>query len=222
MDAEEALLKSGSDQTSPEIVAAMLRFQVAWLKEAGRNDEAVAAIRRLIRLDAGDPDSLIELVHWLNEQKAWEAVDELAARHSQHLASTPMFGYALAESQALRGNKEQAEKLAAEALALNPGKEDNALNSHLITAFQLRRLGLFAWATRECRRVIDALPPRHPVRLRVAITYLAEMQHDQLEDLAAAETLRKAIEEVGAGRPAGTPLPHFSDDVRTLGEVRRR
>ncbi len=140
VEAEEALLKSGSTETSTEIVAAMLRFQVAWLKKTGRNEAAVAAIRRLIRLDVGDADSLIELVYWLNDQKAWQAVDELAARHVPpvaaskqeyansrlSLSSVPMFRYAIAESQALRGNKEQAEKLAAEALALNPGKDDGA------------------------------------------------------------------------------------------------
>ena len=146
VEAEEALLKSGSSETSSEIVAAMLRFQVAWLKKTGRNDEAVAAIRRLIRLDVGDADSLIELVHWLNNQKAWEAVDELAARRTPQLGSVPMFRYAIAESQMLRGNKEKAEKLAAEVLAVNPGKDDNALTSHAVTAYVLRLRGLFAWA----------------------------------------------------------------------------
>ena len=79
-NSERELLGRAPVETSQEIVAGLTRFQIAQLKKLGKADEAMTAIRRLVELERGNPESLAELLDWLTEQKAWKAVDDLAQR----------------------------------------------------------------------------------------------------------------------------------------------
>ncbi len=88
----------------------------------------------------------------------------------------------------------------------------------MITAYALRSRGRFAWAVREYEHIID-VSPHNLFRLNAMIT-LAEMHRDQLENLAAAESLERAVKEVGADKPAATPMLPPPGEVRSLGEIR--
>ena len=156
VDAEETVLKTAPDQTATEIVVALVRFQASRLKKIGRNEEAIAALRRLLQLEKGDPDTLVELVQWSIDQKAWQAVDELAERFAPLIAGNAALTYAMAEAQQARGNKDRAEEMAAKAWKLDPGENEEALASHYMRALGLQERGLFAWARREYRRVMAA------------------------------------------------------------------
>ena len=123
VEAEESLLQTSSDQTSPEIVAKLLRFQVVRLKKIGRDHEADVALHRLLRLEKGEEETLIELLQWLIGQKAWQAVDEVADRFAPQIADDSVLRYFMAEAQLARGNKARAERMAAQTFAINPGKE---------------------------------------------------------------------------------------------------
>ncbi len=80
VDAELSVLRQTPEESSPEIAARLIRFQVTWLRKLGKNDEAVAAIGRLADLDPGDSGSVGELLEWLIDQKAWKVVDALTKR----------------------------------------------------------------------------------------------------------------------------------------------
>ena len=72
IDAEATLLQKSPDESSPEIVGRLVRFQVAWLKKLGKDDEAQAAIRRLVGLERGDPESAASLLRWLIDAEGVE------------------------------------------------------------------------------------------------------------------------------------------------------
>ena len=135
-------------------------------------------MRRLIDLeDNGDLDTLSKLLDWLVEQKAWELVDELAARYISRFESEPMLLYILAQSQKEQGEAAKAEETAHRAFGLNPGREEmnllknydplNIMNlyrnmvggseeiklyhRYFIAQYFLHRRGLFDWAKRRIR-----------------------------------------------------------------------
>ena len=107
IDDEQKLARSSANETSPEIIAGLTRFQIARLKKLGKTDEAMVAIRRLVDLERGNPESLAELLEWLVEQKAWKAVDELARRFAAQFAVEPGLLYTLAQAYAEQGQKDR-------------------------------------------------------------------------------------------------------------------
>ena len=171
------------------------------MKKLGKNEEAATAIRRLVAVERGNPESLVELLGWLIEQKAWSAVEDLSRRFSARFAEQPILLYSLAEAYAAQGKKDQAGETAARAFKIAPGKQQSELLRHLMVAQHLRGRGLFDWAKREFEHVIsqgaaansDEVPRHGP-------NHLAEMFHDQGQDLDAAGTLEKLVADIKAGK----------------------
>lgn len=214
---EHVLLQRTPNESSPEIVSGLVRFQVEWLRKLGKGDEAGEAIRRLVSLERGNPQSLAELLDWLIEQKAWQAVDDLARRFPPRFAVDPPLLYALAQAYAEQGKKDQAEATAARAMALKPGNQPEQLLAHLQTAEILQARGLFPWARREYEHVIGQSGAEQIDFMSIAATYLAEMLHDQGEDLDAALALQKLLDIVDAGKADPAKL-----DLENLRELRSR
>ena len=199
VDDEQELLRRTPSETSPEIVAGLIRFQVAWLKKLGNTDAAMTAIRRLVEQENGDPETLAELTTWLIDQKAWKAVDELAKRFAPRFADEPYLLYLLAEAYAEQGAKDRAEQTAGRALGLFPGKQQEPLLQHFSTAQKLRDRGLFAWSRREFEHVIAKGGDAGELSM-YGRTVMAEMLHDQGQDLDAATTLEKLVKLIDSHR----------------------
>ncbi len=200
---ERELLGRAPIETSQEIIAGLTRFQIAQLKKLGKDKEAMAAIRRLVELERGNPESLAELLDWLTEQKAWQAVDDLARavcppiRHRAGPALHARPGVCRAGAN----QKERAEETASRALQLFPGKQKEDLLRHWLVAQRLRQRGQFAWARREFEHIIDQGGDAENDELRAtAQSLLAEMGHDQGQDLDAATVLQKLVEAIDAGK----------------------
>ncbi|MGO8689249.1 MAG: tetratricopeptide repeat protein [Thermoguttaceae bacterium] len=213
IEAEESVLQASPEATTREIVVALVHVQVARLKKLGRNDDALAAMRRLIRLDNGDTETLVETLQWLIEQQAWKVVDEAADRFAAVIAGDAVLSYAVAEAQLAQGRKSRAEELAAQALKLNAGKEIHAVYGHFAAAMSLQKRGLFAWAEKEYRYIMAVNAAVMPL----AAYRLAEMEHDQGDDLAAGEVLQTAVTAAAANRPApNSPTPNPSASLPEL------
>ena len=207
IDAEQNLLRTSPNESSPEIVASLTRFQIARLKKLGKIDEATAAIGRLVELERGDAESLAALLEWLTEQKAWKAVDALAQRFAIQFAVEPGLLYALAEAYLEQGQKDRAQQTAKQAFRLHPGKQQKALLQHFVVAQHLRGRGQFAWAHAEFEHVIAQGADGDNDDLRaMAQSVLAEMFHDQGQDLDAAQTLEKLVQAIDAGKVAEAEL----------------
>ncbi len=205
IEEEQALLARPGLAVHTDVLAALLRFQVAWLEELNRREQAIAAMRRLIALEKGDVEDLRKLLVWLIAQKAWPLVDELAGRFEGQVWSTPALLYLLAEAQAGQGNAEEAEKTASQALALRQGNNRNWLNERRILAMELWQRNRPDWAVREFRYVLDNGPETDVVTI-VTRHNFARMLHDRGEALEAAEVLQTLVE-------------HFKDHPDLAGQL---
>ncbi len=188
-----------------DVLAALLRFQVAWLEQLGRREQAIAAMRHLISLEKGDIEDLRKLLIWLIDQKAWPLVDELAERFEGQVRNTPALLYLLAEAQAEQGSEEQAEATAQRALALRQGNNRNWLNERRLLATELWKRHRPDWAAREFRYVLDNGPKTDLVTI-LARHDFTRMLHDRGEALAAAEILQALVE-------------HFKDHPDLAGQL---
>ena len=215
IDAEQ---KQPANESSPDIVGALLRFQIVRLKKLGKTDEAMAAIQRLVALEPGNSETMAELLDWLVRQKAWKAVDELASRFPAQFAAEPGLLYSLAQAYVEQGRKEAAEETALRAFHLNPGKQQRQLIHHLMAAQHLRQQGQFAWARREFEHVAETHDGvEHDDLTAMALSMLAEMLHDQGQDMNAANALGKIIAAIDSGKIANPEL-----NGRRPSEVRAR
>jgi tetratricopeptide (TPR) repeat protein len=215
---EQKQLRSDSHETTPEIVAGLIHFQIARLKQLGKTDQAMAAIRRLLDLQRGDLESLAELLDWLVDQKAWKAVDELSQRYPQQIAAEPGLLYLQAQAYAEQGQKEKADKTAALALKLYPNQQHRDLLRHLLAAQLLRERGQFVWARREFEQIITrAGNAKNDELMALAQSYLSEMLHDQEQDLDASKVLEGLVKAIDSGRVTETEL-----NGRQPSEIRSR
>jgi tetratricopeptide (TPR) repeat protein len=200
VESEKEKFRAAPDQSQPQIISALIRLQINWLNKLDRQEEAVDAMRELIAWEEGDSETLAELVQWLVEQEAWKAVDEVASRYAERFDRDPNLRYMLAQGYLAQGKKELAEKTAKEAFELLPGDRPERLVAHLITAYGLRERGMFPWAKREYRYVLENSSAGHSYTM-TAYYGLSEMLHDQAEDLEAAEVLEEALESAQKHRP---------------------
>ncbi len=214
--AESAALRQTPEESSPEIVAHLIRFQVAWLRKLGKNDEAITAIGQLADLELGDSQSVAELLGWLIDQKAWKVVDKLTERLGPRFAAEPVLLYSLAQACAERGEKKRAEETALRAFHLHPGKQEDELVHHCAVAEQLRDRGQFAWARREYQHVISQGSEEDELAIMSRL-YLSEMLHEQGQDLDAAGVLEKLVRVIDAGKVTEAMLPG-----REIRDVRSR
>jgi tetratricopeptide (TPR) repeat protein len=217
VDDELVLLQQAQMETNTEIAAGLIRIRVAWLQKLGRNDDVLKALRKLVEVTPGDPESLAELLQWLVKQKAWKAVDDLAQRFAPQLIGDAGLLYLLAEAYAEQGRLKDQEETAARAFGLNPGKQEPPLLAHLTAARHLMDRGRFVWARREFDYVIAQGNLNDNNIPAVAQRMLAEMLHDQSQDIDAAGTLAKMLQAwETVKRTEGRP------DDRELTEYRSR
>ena len=205
VDEEQAVMKQAPAKTAPTIFASLLRFQVARLEKAQRKDEALAALRKLLEVQTGDPLSLLRLADLLAKQTAWPLVEEMETRFPRPVSSISLLLYCVANARAQQGKVQEAEATAARARGLDPGKVDLALFRHVQVAGELIERGMFAWAEQECRYVVATADRQDRAALFARHT-LASMFHDLDENLKAAEVEKEMVEILKEARPGKTDL----------------
>jgi tetratricopeptide (TPR) repeat protein len=211
---EEIVLEQTPEQSRPEIVTALLKRQVDQLERLNRTDEALATMRRVVAQETGQTQTLVELMHWLVEHKAWQLLGELEQRFGPRFQEDAVLLYSLAEAQASSGNEAQARHLADRAFGLNAGDA----GAHVEVAQQLHKRGLDDWAQREFRYVIELGPPESLNTLNAQFI-LGEMLHDQLRDLEAAQLLESCLRTLEKAASGGNNKNGV--DVRRLLEAIR-
>lgn len=187
--AEHELFTQFPDRTSREVVRDLYRFEVTLMQALGREQDAVAVMRRSLSLLEGTPDQLTELVDWLLERKAWPVVQEVADRFPKAFVDNPELIYRLAEAQDQDGRKDAAKETAAKALALRP----DDVQHHFRLAILLQQRGLFPWAENEFRYLLEHVPEDSLIQLDVRYA-LSEMLHDNAQEFAAAEVAKGGVD----------------------------
>ncbi len=187
---EESLsLRESPRLTDRGIVRDLLMYYIALLETAEQPEAAQAAMTRLIDLETGEQESVLKLVEWLMEKKAWSVIDSVHEKFSEAFDQSPLLLYTLAQAKLEQGKTEQADEAAARALQFNPGMGPE----HLIMAYNLQDRGLFQWAEQEYRKSIEIGPPEGEIAVRAGFL-LSEMLHDLQREKEAAEQLEQIVE----------------------------
>jgi tetratricopeptide (TPR) repeat protein len=186
--AEEQVLDQTPERSRGDIVAALLRAQVDQLKRLDRADDALAVMRRVIEQTTGESESLVQLIRWLVEQRAWQALATVEQRFADRFGSDALLAYTLAEAHLQAGDTQRARELADRAFDMNPGDG----TAHYEVGYQLSKRGQLDWAERELRHAIELGPPESFSALKAQFQ-LADMLHDAERDLEAGRLLEKCL-----------------------------
>lgn len=192
VEAEHALYTKNPERSSREVVRDLYRYQVELLKRLSQADDARQVMRRMFTLVDGTPEQVQELVDWLRYQEEWKVALELLQAHAGVVAERATLLYRLSNVYDMQGDVAQAEATAARALAV---KREN-LEDHLVTGERLEKTrGLEKWAEGEFRQMLAAAAPgsRQDFAARFK---LAELLHDQLRELPAAQMLQPVCEQL--------------------------
>ena len=203
---EESVWQRWPQQSHQEILVALLRHEAILLERFDLEEEAVAAMRRMIALESGDTETLTALVGWLAERQAWNLVDDTVLRFGPRFENDPLLLYALAAARQRQGQADKGEELAKEAQKLEP----NDLSQHVAVARELYARGMLDWAEREFRFVIDSTPVDAGKSINMATDArmsLAYLLHDREDHLAAALLLKEPIDELRKQSKSKSVLP---------------
>ena len=221
--AEHDVLTQFPERTSREIVRDLYRYQVTLLQQSHKPERAVAVIRQSLALMEGTPEQLAEIVGWLIHREVWSVVEEVATRFPQVFAESPKLQYLRAEALLKQNQTERAEELARQALQANAEN----LEHHQLAAEELKKRGMFDWAERELRAIVERAPGGSAEKRTAGYT-LAEMLHDMGKELGAAEVLQGLL-DAEEKNMAGGELPleglrsrmhyFFALDLLEKGEV---
>ena len=193
LDREETVFLQTPERSAADILRDLLRWQAGLLERLQRNEQALALIQRTLDLLDGTREQLLETVEWLIRREAWPLVQQVAERFSEQFNESSILLYRLAEAHLKQDRSELAEQTAEQALKLNKDSHQE----HILAAYSLQQRGLFDWAEREYRHVLDLGPTgsQHDLQARFL---LSEMLHDIGRDLDAAQALQPAVDAMDA------------------------
>jgi tetratricopeptide (TPR) repeat protein len=199
IDEETARLKQFADDTSAEIVTALLWNLAEVYRQKGDIQAIVGVVERMIGVDPDAVDqTAIALMTWIMEHESWDVLDEFLDGHQTQLerSKRPLYYAALARAE--QGKGELAEQLAEKAAQLDP---QTALES-FVTAKDLEEHRQFDWAVREYRRAIDSqkIASHEGILARI---YLGSLLHDYEHHGEAADVLEPLANAVKNERQVG-------------------
>lgn len=191
VDDEFESLARFPEETDRDIVRDLLRWQAELLRQLGRPEAAMAAIRRTLDLMEGDREEIFDIVDWSLEHKVWAVIDEIATRFPVEFNKEAGLVYRLAEAQRKRGDEPLAQETAARALAMYP----SLLERHVESAHTLMTRQMYDWSENEYRFVIDSQETdnRETLFSRYA---LADMLFDLGQEKKAAEAAQGTVDAI--------------------------
>ena len=162
---------AATDIASTSSVLELVRVCVSRGARAGNRDEALALAADHIDLIPPKSRHLIDACSWALDNGLHSFVLELKSRHEQLFADHPVLLYGAAEALFRLDQTEAAGEMAEAAAAIDPvpadpGERDQLspkriqelAETHLALGQDLRDRGLFRWAEREYRHIIERLP----------------------------------------------------------------
>lgn len=191
---------ASNQQTTRDSVLELVRVCVrhAWLSD--KVDDALMLAKANLDLIPPTTRDLTEACRWAIENGLHPIVIELQKRHLQMFDSQPMLLYSAAEAIKAEGDSGRAQLLADQAIEIRPFPSDAAeretispneleeiAQTHREIAQELQKRGLYEWAEREYRGIIDHLEmdasPSVSARDLLA-TMLADLErHQDVVDL---------------------------------------
>jgi tetratricopeptide (TPR) repeat protein len=203
----EAIDSMATQQSSRPSVLELVRVCATRAAAAGQVDEALRLASENIDLIAPTTRYLVEACSWAIDNHLHPFVLELRARHQRMFDRQPVLLYGAAEAMKVAGEDAEADRLAEQASKIRPLPKDEAekakmqpkeieetAQAHREIGKKLEERGLFHWAEREFRQIIDAMEidaqPSATARADLA-QMLGDMQrHDDVVEVLKPLTER--------------------------------
>lgn len=179
---------------------------------AGHRDEALQLVSDHLDLIPERSREVIDACGWAIDNGLHALVMQLQAHYPDLFARQPILLYGAAEATLVAGDGEAAaEELATRAAAidplprhdsdeaaeLSPKAFEELAQRHRETGRELESRGLFRWAEREYRHIVDAAPVEAPISA-IARAQLAAMLGELLRYQDGVEILRPMIQRAEA------------------------
>lgn len=166
----EQVETAATDASNRESVLELVRICASRAARADLRDEAIGLATDNIDLIAPTTRDLIDACSWAIDQNLHPFVLQLQQSHRRIFDQDPILLYGAAESQVAAGNQADADLLAVQASKirplpiddeardkLQPKEIEEMAQTHRTIAGTLKQRGLFRWAEREYRLVIESL-----------------------------------------------------------------
>ncbi|MAI32517.1 MAG: hypothetical protein CMM07_12705 [Rhodopirellula sp.] len=191
-----------SDEITRASVLSLVRICAVRAASMGNEEEALRLATENMDLVPAATNDLIEASNWATDHQLYPFVFGLYAKNRPMFdrSAVLLYGYAYALQEA--GEEQKASRISDQAFSLSPlAKSDGAIEAMQPRALEelaklrreiaenLRKRGMFEWAAREYRQIVDALPITDLNSLACRIP-LSEMygeleQHQDVIDLIA-------------------------------------
>jgi tetratricopeptide (TPR) repeat protein len=186
---------AATQQSTRSSVLELVRVCATRAAGMGQRDEAIELASLNLDLIPPTTRDLIDASTWAIDHQLHPVVLSLRDEHRRLFSKQPILLYGSAEAELAAGRADVADRIADRAAKINPvpatAEEQEKLSpnqleeiaqTHRVVGKELKDRGLFRWAEREYRQVIDALPidslPAAMTRDHLA-TMLAEMERHQ-------------------------------------------
>lgn len=215
------------DVTRP-VVLELVRVCAGRALNAGQRDEALRLANDHLDLVPAETSDLIDASSWAIDNGLHPLVLKLRELHPEPFANQPILLYGAAESILAVQNDEQAAELLAERAAaidplastsaepeLSPKAIEERAYRHRETGHQLASRGLFRWAEREYRHVIESLPltARAAANTRVD---LAKLLGELLRHREVVEVLQPMVRRAEEDQQFAREAPRLLIDLNAL------
>lgn len=171
-------MDEGSDPTSNRpAVLELVQVCASRAAAAGRKDEALTLSIEHLDLIPPKAREVIDACSWAIDNQMHSIVLELKKRHAELFSRQPILLYGAAEALLAQGDISEAEQYASKALMVDPlpkgGSEEASKLSpkvieenaqrHREVGRELESRGLFRWAEREYRHIIESSAEDAPI-----------------------------------------------------------
>ena len=204
----QAIDTAATQQASRASVLDLVRVCATRTAIAGNPDEAIRLASEHMDLIPPTTRGLVDACTWAIDNGLHPFVLELRQPYAQMFDKQPILLYGAAEAMKVAGDDAEADRLAVQASEINPlpkGDEEKAAmqpkeveetaKSHREIANKLAERGLFHWAEREFRLIIDSLDlDSHPAAM--ARSDLALMLGDLERHQDVVDVLRPLIDRL--------------------------
>jgi tetratricopeptide (TPR) repeat protein len=178
------------DKNRLAIARDLLRWQIEMLQDLGHHPDMLLALKQLLPLQGETRDDLLRTINWLLEREAWPLVDELVKAYPQPFRDDAFLLYRRAEAALRRGQPDEAQALAGQAIAK---KADDEPFLHVELGLDLQNRGMIDWAEREYRHTIETFEQDTHPPVEAAIR-LGWMFHDLARYREAYDTFKQLVE----------------------------
>lgn len=199
---------AANQQATRASVLELVRVCATRAADAGQTDEALRLAEANLDLIAPRTRELVEACTWAIDNNLHPFVLQVRQQHLAMFDSNPILLYGAAEAKKVAGDDEGAEALSQRALLVNPlpldeqGKTkmqpkdlEETAQAHREIGKQLEQRGLFHWAEREFRHIIEAMEITSVSAVR-ARADLAQMLSELERNREVVEVLRPLAERV--------------------------